>query len=214
MHVLSLPPAFVLSQDQTLRFDKSCPDHVVTVSKHLTRVINPNQNHPARISPNQALKIQVLLKHPKPPEGVQNAEPYTLIPKRVQLVSNLSEIYPNHQGSGPSSPERLTAAHVSLSSHLCNCQRTRHRRGDVWRPASNCYRPVETANLASLSNYSSSRGANSNRTGQVCRCSSVPTRLVGPGAAPSRCPLYRPGPSFLSTTFSQNRRRKSERPAP
>ena len=126
MHVLSLPPAFVLSQDQTLRFDKSCPDLLVTVSKHLTRVINPNQNHPANVSANQALKICVLLQQSQATRRRLEKSSRTLSYRNVSNWSViLSEISPADQGSQPSSPERLTAAHVSLSSHICNCQRAR-----------------------------------------------------------------------------------------
>ena len=93
MHVLSLPPAFVLSQDQTLRFDKSCSRPLVTVSKHSTRDTfitrplparpKPNAQSPASIPANQCKKIQpAQTSHRNPKTAAVRLKPYTLIPKR------------------------------------------------------------------------------------------------------------------------------------
>ena len=49
LHVLSLPPAFALSQDQTLKLDLNFEpaDHIVLTRSHHTWLLRPKPNQPA-----------------------------------------------------------------------------------------------------------------------------------------------------------------------
>ena len=119
LHVLSMPPAFALSQDQTLRFISAAPKDRINEQTR-TRGCRPPG------SPRRTATSKRTVTHQK--DTSQQA------PKHLTQQVQVHSQNPNHAkpGTNPSNPERPDtqgAANVSLPS-LCNCQRSHPNQTD------------------------------------------------------------------------------------
>ena len=184
MHVLSLPPAFVLSQDQTLRFDKSS-SRLVTVSKH-RREKRP-KHRPAR-KPTSAHDRQTL--QPKS-ERVHSHLNETCL---VGLFSRTSLRWKGNTTQSASSAN--TAVHVSLSSNTLQFSKITADEPPSVDPQVNLAKhPTDTSKLLTPGGAKTSRPALPPRKPEnqtvsfTAKQTSLPGRLVRPTA---------PGPSLMS----------------
>ena len=119
MHVLSLPPAFVLSQDQTLRFDLKSYTRRRWFSKQSNEVPSKLKTPNASASDTRARRLHVCFKR-------ETRTPW-LSSQRVQT-------YPQNSPQGapkikPRTRPTKRRPRLSFFLTLFNCQRTRRKSG-------------------------------------------------------------------------------------
>jgi len=136
LHVLSMPPAFALSQDQTLRFvtaqaqAKCAPPHRRTATSPNPSHQNKRPRSPTKPNHRPSKQNQYVKRHTyqkdKPIKRHTSQRPNNLWHQPSQIKQNLNPAKPNTQ---PKPQAAITAHHTP--THNVNTQQTAGRRQHI-----------------------------------------------------------------------------------